>query len=168
LIIQIIFDLSKQIKMKNKLAAMIDCFECHGTGIKNHYMHIANGVCFKCKGTGKLKKAAEKSISFANRFILQYDGKQPGMVDCYFPADQSKMTVVQIIGNHGHATAEWKVMKDDLFFYVGQPICRGSRWYKIPAENFMEFVKYFNRAYKSYQIDYDQKTHTQKVSQRPA
>lgn len=29
------------------------CKRCEGTGLIPHYGHIANGVCFACKGTGK-------------------------------------------------------------------------------------------------------------------
>ena len=32
--------------------AAIHCWHCHGTGILHHYSHIANGVCFSCKGRG--------------------------------------------------------------------------------------------------------------------
>ena len=28
------------------------CWHCHGTGILHAYKHIADGVCFTCKGRG--------------------------------------------------------------------------------------------------------------------
>lgn len=28
------------------------CWHCHGTGELKHFSHIANGVCFACKGRG--------------------------------------------------------------------------------------------------------------------
>lgn len=31
---------------------MIACVQCGGTGIMDRYMHIADGVCFRCMGKG--------------------------------------------------------------------------------------------------------------------
>lgn len=34
------------------LANCPECNRCNGKGILPHYMHVANGVCFRCLGTG--------------------------------------------------------------------------------------------------------------------
>lgn len=33
----------------------VKCTNCSGTGRVDHFAHIANGVCFVCEGTGKVK-----------------------------------------------------------------------------------------------------------------
>lgn len=35
---------------------MYECWDCGGTGVKQHYAMIKNGVCFTCHGTGKTNK----------------------------------------------------------------------------------------------------------------
>lgn len=35
---------------------MVKCSKCSGTGHLNYHTNYANGVCFACNGTGKVKK----------------------------------------------------------------------------------------------------------------
>ena len=35
-----------------KRGAAYLCWHCHGTGELRHFSHVANGVCFTCKGRG--------------------------------------------------------------------------------------------------------------------
>ena len=37
------------------------CGFCGGTGILDRYLHIADGVCFKCEGKGTLKSVASQN-----------------------------------------------------------------------------------------------------------
>ena len=44
----------------NKVA----CDNCSGTGYVHAFRHVANGLCFKCNGEGKVKNAGQQSYSF--------------------------------------------------------------------------------------------------------
>ena len=35
-------------------ASIIECPKCGGSGVLHHYHYVANGVCFKCDGSGRL------------------------------------------------------------------------------------------------------------------
>lgn len=32
----------------------MDCGKCYGNGFLNYHLNIADGICFACKGTGKI------------------------------------------------------------------------------------------------------------------
>lgn len=40
----------------------VTCRRCGGSGVRRDYMHIQNGVCFGCGGTGKVAKATKRSV----------------------------------------------------------------------------------------------------------
>lgn len=137
--------------MPAKTKEPIKCYRCSGTGKLNHFSHIADGVCFRCKGSGILGHRSINSKGYSECFVADFFGVNLFPNEPYFPADQSKMTVLEVFCNIGHPTAEYKVMKDNEFYYVGQPICRGSSWYAIPIDRWEEFKKHWNkcRAYKA-------------------
>lgn len=41
--------------MKNTNKETVECPYCNGKGRLDHLTHIADGVCFTCRGTGKLE-----------------------------------------------------------------------------------------------------------------
>jgi formylmethanofuran dehydrogenase subunit E len=45
---------SETLRIENKIYSY-HCDRCNGQGIIPKYMHIANGVCFKCYGSSKSK-----------------------------------------------------------------------------------------------------------------
>lgn len=80
-------------------------------------------------------------ITIARKFVKQYAGTG------FFPEDQSDMTRL-VRMSEKHPTAEKWLLQDDDFFYIGQPVCRSSIWYKVPASDFAEFMRHYNVAYK--------------------
>lgn len=123
----------------------IKCYCCNGEGVLRHYNHIADGKCFKCGGSGLLGYRSANTIGYAKRFVLDFYGIIMFPNEPLFPKDQYKMTVLEVIYNHGHPTAEYKVLKDNDFYYVGQPVCRGGNWYAVPISQWEEFKKHWNR-----------------------
>lgn len=120
----------------------MECYKCSGTGFLPGFAHVAEGVCFACKGCGRVPDAKKKQIGYSRYYIEQFRG------DSYFPADQSGMTRILAIGSIGHPTAEEWVIKDCTFMYIGQPICRSSTWYKVPIDNWNEFLIHYDKALK--------------------
>ena len=46
-----------------KQAQMIKCPKCDGNGYIGEYAMIQNGVCFKCSGTGQVRKPKQMSAA---------------------------------------------------------------------------------------------------------
>lgn len=45
------------------MAKTYECTKCHGTGTIGFYSHIAGGVCFQCKGEGRISyKPTQKFV----------------------------------------------------------------------------------------------------------
>lgn len=47
-----------------------NCWKCNGTGHLPHYAHIANGACFACGGTGKVKPGEPCSKDEIHTFVV--------------------------------------------------------------------------------------------------
>jgi hypothetical protein len=120
----------------------IICYKCNGTGYIDGFAHVANGRCFQCMGSGRLPEAKKKNIGYSRAFVKQF--MQPG----FFPEDQSGLKKVKCIGFEGHETAEKWLMINCGDYYLGQPVCRASGWYKIPVADFSEFAKHYKKAFK--------------------
>lgn len=117
----------------------VKCPKCYGTGNLPGFAHVANGVCFQCRGTGKINEPKNGGITYSRAFINQY--LQKG----FFPAGLSYIPAIQILSNPGHATAEQRLLLIGNEYYIGQPICRGSIWYRIPTNDFDTFKKHWNK-----------------------
>ncbi len=128
---------------KTKQQNTVPCHKCNGTGSIPGFAHVQHGVCFDCKGTGKLNSPKVRPVTYARAFCLQFYQRVG-----FFPEDQSKMQRLVCTGFEGHATAEEWVLKDDEFYYLGQPVCRSSTWWKIPYAQYADFVKNYLKAYK--------------------
>lgn len=130
------------------------CIKCEGTGILEAFAHIAAGVCFACVGTGNIPPSKKHTLSFAKAFIYQFDADDPIVRkedldaggDGFFP---KYLTAVKLYAYaHLNSTAEMQVLLDDNFYYVGQPICRSSIWFKIPIDSWVDFKKYYQKVYR--------------------
>jgi hypothetical protein len=134
------------------------CYKCNGTGYLQGFEHVANGVCFDCKGSGIRPEFAKKNIGYSRALVqsFQGEGDNNNMIDNgygklvpdpYFPKYVIPSTW-EVIGNDGHPTAEQRVMLWAGFYYIGQPVCRSSTWYKVPPEQWAEFKKHYKKAFK--------------------
>jgi hypothetical protein len=121
------------------------CYKCNGTGYIQGFAHVAQGVCFDCKGSGVRPDKAKSNVGYSKAFAEGFRGGKQD--DPYFPAEVQP-TTWEVIGMPGHPTAEHRAMFWEGFYYVGQPVCRSSTWYKVPPEQWGEFKKHFNKAYK--------------------
>src|SRR5689334_10671717 len=120
----------------------MECYKCKGTGFISSFSHVSEGRCFCCNGSGSIPDAKKKNLGYSKAFIGEY--LQRG----FFPEDQSGMEKIKCIGMEGHLTAEIWILKDADFFYIGQPVCRASLWYKIPLASFPEFLIHYIKAFK--------------------
>lgn len=118
---------------------MIKCNKCDGKGTIDGFSHIANGICFQCKGCGKIKEAKNGSVTYSRAYINQYYQKG------YFPAGLTYIPAIQILANAGHQTAEQRLLLIGNEYYIGQPVCRGSIWYIISVSEFDTFKKHWNK-----------------------
>jgi hypothetical protein len=133
--------------VKEEFVHLQVCSGCRGTGYKPHFAHVANGLCFDCMGIGKwfeVKAVANPgTVTFSRDFIKQYS--QPG----YCPKVDESTEMISCICNEGHATAEKWIMKKGGSYIIGQPVCQASIWYMIPAESMNEFIKHYNKVWKT-------------------
>lgn len=120
----------------------IKCTKCNGTGYIDGFMHVANGECFDCHGSGFLPEPKKTTLKFSIAFINQYQQKG------FFPEDTTQMIKDVAISSIGHATAEQWLLHDSEYYYIGKPVCRASGWYKIPKSDIVDFLKNYNHAYK--------------------
>lgn len=128
----------------------MQCYKCHGTGIIQGFMHVRGGICFECNGTGVLPDIKRKAVGYSKEFIKSFAGSS------FFPEDQTGMNKLVCLSFEGHPTAEQWLMCDGNFFYIGQPVCRSSTWWKVPVELFGEFRNHYNKVYKKTKIpDYE-------------
>lgn len=136
-----------------KRSTMI-CNKCNGTGTIPGFSHVNNGRCFKCNGSGQVAEPRRGTITYARIFVNTYaraghdvsDVSMGG--DGFFPEVVAKCGEVQYaFGRYiGHATAEHRVVYYDGHYYVGQPICRSSTWYRVPEDVWEEFIVHYNKA----------------------
>ena len=143
----------------SEVKEQITCYKCTGTGYLPGFAHVAQGVCFDCKGTGKRPASSKNNKGYSRAFInslmgqpdndnLIDDGNGQLKADPYFPLNKSGMRLLEIISNIGHPTAECQVLVRDGIYYVGQPVCRSSTWWRVPADQWEEFKKHFNKCHK--------------------
>ena len=111
---------------------VLDCPKCRGDGFIPGFAHISEGICFQCKGSGKITYRPT-SITFAETFVRQY------MQDGYFHKDDN-MELVSVL-DWGGQTAELQLLKDNKFYYIGQPVCHASSWYKVLSSEWDGFCK---------------------------
>jgi hypothetical protein len=135
------------------------CYKCNGTGYLPGYSHVAQGVCFDCKGSGTRPDRAKNNIGYSRHFVQSFQGRpNPNVLhvdkydgreypDPFFPGEVQP-TTWEVIALHGHSSAEHRVMFWDGFYYVGQPVCRSSTWYKVPPDQWAEFKKHYKKALK--------------------
>ena len=98
----------------------MECSKCSGKGIINSFYYISNGVCFDCMGSG----------------ILQ---------DGYFNGEGK--VEVKKIANENHETAIEMLMEDNDYYYIGQPICQGSTWFKFPKNIKEDFISFYKKTH---------------------
>jgi hypothetical protein len=120
----------------------LTCPKCNGTGTIIGFSHVSAGRCFRCNGAGSIPEPKRMTIGYARAFVEQYAGAG------FFPEDQSSMTRIVRLSTEDHPTAEKWLMRDASHFYVGQPVCRSSIWYKVPESEFEAFLKHYNKGYK--------------------
>lgn len=135
------------------------CYKCNGTGYLQGFAHVAQGVCFDCKGTGKRPDRAKNNIGYSKAFIKGFQGQpNPDIIltdhmgckyaDPFFPRTVQPKEW-EVIKFPGHTSAEYRAMFWDGFYYVGQPVCRSSEWYKVPPDQWEEFKKHYLKATKT-------------------
>jgi hypothetical protein len=56
---------------------MQTCDKCHGKGVLNYHLEIDSGVCFPCKGTGKVK--GNPPPRFQSQVITKESKQFPGL-----------------------------------------------------------------------------------------
>ena len=49
--------------------SLVTCEKCGGTGSLPHFMHIDNGVCWLCGGTGKAKPSKDTPSDCAHKIV---------------------------------------------------------------------------------------------------
>lgn len=130
------------------------CSKCDGTGFISGFMHVDNGKCWMCCGTGNIPEVKNKTVAYAQAFIKQFQ------MDGFFPytrlagnkhEEMAEIPLEQVhcYGAKEHPTAQSWIMKDATYYYVGQPICRASIWYRFPLDALQEFAKYYLKAKKT-------------------
>lgn len=121
------------------------CSKCNGTGFISGFLHVCDGECFDCNGSGVIPDAKKSTLKYSKSFIDQF------LMKGFFPEslNADKICAFAFIG---HPTAEFQVLKDADNYYVGQPICRASGWYKVPLAHFEDFKKYHNKFFKTMPI----------------
>lgn len=131
--------------------ASIICYRCDGKGNLPGFSHVANGVCFRCNGSGSLPAKASKNKGFSVAFIADFAGSTykgtEFNIDGFFP-NHLPLSIVSVIGFEGHLTAERQLLKDDNAYYIGQPVCRSSTWWRVPMDQWSEFKKHYLKVYK--------------------
>lgn len=117
--------------------ATITCYRCNGRGHIPGFAHVAQGICFLCKGAKTLPARAANNIGFSQQFINGF------RQNSYFPADL-RADRIKLISDP-HPTAESWVLFDGEIVYIGQPVCRSSMWWAIPVAMWDEFKKHYKR-----------------------
>ena len=114
----------------------MECSKCSGKGIINSFYYISNGVCFDCMGSGILPDSKKHTVKYSVSYVKQF------LQDGYFNGEGK--VEVKKIANENHETAIEMLMEDNDYYYIGQPICQGSTWFKFPKnikEDFKSFYK---------------------------
>lgn len=119
----------------------MECFKCSGIGILQGFAHVAGGKCFECGGTGTVILKTS-SMTYAKTVCYSY--QQSGF---FYPTEETKK--IQCIAFEGSDTGEKWVMSDSECYYIGQPVCHASGWYKVPASEWDGFKKLYNKAFKT-------------------
>jgi len=126
------------------------CPRCGGKGFIEGFSHVNQGRCFSCNGSGSLPDTKKHTKAYAQAFIDQYGDRvqQESGADCFFPkyAIENATKLYSVYGEG--ETWEFAVMKDETHYYVGQPVCRSSVWWKVPIDQWIDFVKYIFKAKK--------------------
>jgi len=115
------------------------CSKCNGTGFIGGFSHISEGVCFDCMGSGVLAKGKKHTVKYAVSYVRQF------LQDGYFNGIDK--VEVKKIENKYHKTAVTMLMEDSNFYYIGQPICGGSTWFKFPKEVYSDFVGFYKKSH---------------------
>lgn len=84
------------------------------------------------------KLLMQEGVEFCNKFYH---------ID-RFPQGFTNVTALAVLGNVGHPTTEERLLLVDGHYYIGQPVCRGCGWYKVPAIEWEQFKVCFIKAYK--------------------
>ena len=121
----------------------VKCGKCRGTGYIPGFAHVSEGVCFDCRGSGVLVEKQKGTVKFSRAFISEY--RQSG----YCPELTSNTKKILCFEWEGHATAEKWVMRKNGAYIIGQPICRASGWFVIPAPEMDEFLRHYNKVNKT-------------------
>ena len=127
---------------KQKERPTVKCNKCNGTGNIQGFSHISGGLCFDCNGAGILAAPKKSTVKYSVSYCLPFAG--PG----FFPAEYQHMEKILCIGFNGHPTAEQWILKDEEFYYIGQPVCRSSTWWKVPKDTFIEFLENYDKAWR--------------------
>jgi len=77
-----------------------DCYKCGGSGFIQAFSGIANGVCFTCKGSGKV------TVKSFKRVVPPLTDYQAKLIETIKTADLSKMSFSQL--NDLRNAAHWK------------------------------------------------------------
>lgn len=117
------------------------CYKCDGKGHIEGFSHVSQGRCFLCNGSGELPDAKKCNVGYSRQFIRVY------MQEGFFPENHS-FALIAPISFIGHETAEEQLLEDTDSYYIGQPVCRASGWYKIPKSQMSEFCKHYKKALK--------------------
>ncbi len=104
----------------SKSMISVDCFKCSGKGFIEGFGHVANGVCFRCGGAGKLR------VSATPKALPPLDPTSAKMIEYIKTGDMSNLTYAQLNklrdfahwGNrHEPRLLEiWRERGDEFFF----------------------------------------------------
>lgn len=95
-----------------------------------------------CNGAGIVPEAKKRNMGYSRSYIHAFSGSG------YFPTAEVKATEWSAIAHIGHPTAEQRVMQFNGHYYIGQPVCRSSTWWKIPISEWADFKLHFNKVFK--------------------
>lgn len=118
----------------------MDCYKCSGKGFIVGYNTDSESTCITCHGSGKIPEEKSTTKMYGKSYIKKFLNTTPFDFG-------DKLEFVQSLDFVGHPTMEITLLRERSFFYIGQPKCKGRRWYKIPVDSFRDFKQHYNKVY---------------------
>lgn len=97
------------------------CPRCNGIGRIEKYLHVENGICFECSGSGKVteeeKNRIEKDIAKEIKSNSTYEkNRQQKLVDSLKKQWFNNSDIIYIIDNSNTYSIKDKLKQDGAFF----------------------------------------------------